>query len=412
VIYFFVLSLALNLSFPEKYADKPGAGTSRYAPNGMVTPVFHIPKGLERAVDFWIDVYSKYETDELVVHDTDNYVIYEVIDVSDINDLPYFTREIKDEIIDSRVVRVQKKYRDALKTLHNNKKNIQDMDLFLVNLNNKFMQLDGENKFLESSRPGRMRVQKGQRSEFKKGLYYSGKYIPAMEKIFKQYNLPAELTRLPFVESYFNPYATSYRQASGIWQFMRGTGMEYLSVRADYDERKDPLISTHAAAKLLKRSYLYLGKNWPLAITAYNHGMFGMKRATKRSGTNDLVKLIKGYKGENFGFATKNFYAEFLAALYLEKNHKSFFDDAIFARTGNYGVVVMVKPIKISQLEILLDVGKEDIRIYNPALSDRVFKDDILISAGARVMVPISRYKRLFSRTETAKDIKDYLRFI
>jgi membrane-bound lytic murein transglycosylase D len=412
VIYFIALSLALNLSYSDKQTARSDAVMSRYVVNGIVTPAFHIPKGLERAVDFWIDVYSKYDIDQMIVHDSDNYVIYEVIDVSDINDLPYFTQEIKDEIVDSRVIRVQKKYRDALKTLHNNKQNIQDMDQFMINLNNKFANIKDDNKFVEASKTGRMRVQKGQRSPFKKGLYYSGKYIPAMEKIFKSYKLPAELARLPFVESYFNPYAVSYKQASGIWQFMKSTGGEYLRVKGDYDERKDPIVSTHAAAKLLKQSYVYLGKNWPLAVTAYNHGRFGIKRATQRSGTNDLVRLIREYKGQNFGFATKNFYAEFLAALYLEKNHKAFFDDVSFARTSNYGVVVTVKPMKVSQLELLLDVDKDDIRMYNPAISNKVFKEDGIISEGARVMVPISRFKRLLSRTETAKDIKDYLRFI
>jgi len=193
---------------------------------------------------------------------------------------------------------------------------------------------------------------------------------------------------------------------------MSGTGKEYLKVKSGYDERKDPVISTHAAAKLLKQSYVYLYNNWPLAITAYNHGRFGMKRAVQSAKTNDLVMLIRGYKGNNFGFATKNFYAEFLAALYIEKNYKSFFDDVNFATTGNYGIIATVRAMKISELESLLDVDKEDIRLYNPAIAQRVFKEDGEIPEGSRIKIPISRFRRLLSKVETVKDIKDYLRFI
>ncbi|MCX6111933.1 MAG: transglycosylase SLT domain-containing protein, partial [Proteobacteria bacterium] len=227
----FLVAVSMILSFSSsKATTEYNVERSKYIPNNVITTNFYVPKGMEKAVDFWIDVYSKYDTDQIIVHDTDNYVIYEVIDVSDINSLPYFTQEIKDEIINSRVIRVQKKYRDALKTLHNNKQNLQDMDPFIVSVSNQLIGIKDENKFLDASRPGRMRIQRGQSSEFKKGLYYSGKYIPAMEKIFKRYKLPVELARLPFVESYFNPHATSYKNASGIWQFMSGTGKEYLKV--------------------------------------------------------------------------------------------------------------------------------------------------------------------------------------
>ena len=407
VVMSVLLSVGSTKTVPEHSIEK-----SRYIPDGVITNDFHVPKGLEKAVDFWIDVYSKYDTNQLIVHDTNNYIVYEVIDISDINDLPYFNAEIKEEIVNSRVIRVEKKYRDALKMIHNNKQNLQDMDPFVISVSNKFAGINGDKKFLEAAEPNRMRVQKGQRSEFKKGLYYSGKYIPSMEKIFQQYKLPVELARLPFVESYFNPNATSCKKASGIWQFMRGTGKEYLKVRAQYDERKDPVISTHAAAKLLRESYKFLYNNWPLAITAYNHGRFGMKMAVESAKTNDLVVLINGYKGSNFGFATKNFYAEFLAALYIEKNHKAFFDDVNIAKTGNFGVITTVKVMKISELESLLDVDKDDIRLYNPAIAQRVFKEDGEIPEGSSIRIPISRFRRLLSRAETVKDIKDYLRFI
>ncbi|MEI6092048.1 MAG: lytic transglycosylase domain-containing protein [bacterium] len=400
---FLTLLVAMNLCY---------SSTSKYINDNIITESFNIPKGLENAVDFWIDVYSKYDTNQIIVHDTENYIIYDVIDVSDVSNLPYFTQQIKDEIVNSRVLRVQKKYRDTLKALQNNKNDLQEMDQFTLGVHNKYIGINDENKFIDASRPGRMRIQRGQRSEFKKGLSYSEKYIPTMEKIFKHYRLPTELSRLPFVESYFNPHALSYKKASGIWQFMKGTGSEYLKVKGKQDQRNDPIASTHAAAKLLKQSYTYLYKNWPLAITAYNHGRFGMKRAAQNFGTTDLVKLIKTYKGETFGFASKNFYAEFLAALYLEKNHEKFFEDAPITETASYGEIVTVKPIKISQLELLLDVDKEDIRMYNPNIKMNRSKEDAELPEGATIRVPITRFKKLMSETKTVEGLEDYLRFI
>ncbi len=404
-----LLALVVSLCISSTFAY-----TSKYTANGVISDNFSIPKGLEKAVDFWIDVYSKYDTNHIIVHDTDHYIIYEVIDTSDIDSMSYFSDAIKQEIIDSRVISVQKKYRDALKQLNAMSDKPQDIDMFLSSVYLKFNNVHENDRFLNAARPGRMRVQKGQSSSFKKGLQYSSKYLPEMESHFRNDKLPVELTRIPFVESYFDTTAVSKSEASGIWQFMKGTGGEYLKVRKDYDERRDPALSTQAAAKLLKNSYKYLGGSWPLAVTAYNHGMYGMKKATNMVGSKDLVKIIKEYKGEKFGFASKNFYAEFLAALYVEKNHKDIFDiDEIkYFKPSNYGVVVTVQPMNISQLELLLDVDKEELKQYNPALSRKVFMGQAVVPEGAKLRIPLVRFRRLLSRTEVVKGITSYVKFI
>ena len=76
----------------------------------------------------------------------------------------------------------------------------------------------------------------------------------------------------------------------------------------------DVLKSTRAAAKLLKRNYRLL-KSWPLAVTGYNHGAYGVKRAVKKVGSRDLVDLIENYDKHSWGFASKNFYAELIAMI-------------------------------------------------------------------------------------------------
>src|SRR4029450_7193723 len=98
---------------------------------------------------------------------------------------------------------------------------------------------------------------------------------------------------------------------------MPATGRLYMEVSSSVDERRDPIASTRAAARYLSRSYERLG-NWPLAITSYNHGPNGMARAIGGAGSANIVNIIRYYGGPGFGFASRNFYAEFLAALDIE----------------------------------------------------------------------------------------------
>ena len=139
-----------------------------------------------------------------------------------------------------------------------------------------------KNKFKIASERNRLRMQLGQKDRFVLGIFFSGRYIREMEKIFREEKVPIELTRLPFVESSFNLYAYSKVGASGIWQFMRSTGrLFHLRIDNICDLRNDPLAATRAAARLLRMNYEML-KSWPLALTAYNHGPRGVSSIVKK----------------------------------------------------------------------------------------------------------------------------------
>ena len=399
-LFFILIQPCLYSNFSDS-----DAYVSKHVRNGYVSENFKVPPGLERSVDFWIDIYSKYDVNHIVIHDTDYYVVYDVIDVSDVSSITEFSEEIKNEIIDSRVNMVKNKYRAELKEINNQLNFNKELSGSINDLYNKFKNISDNKKFLEASRPGRMRVQKGQASSFKKGIYYSQIYIREMEKIFSEKNLPVELARLPYVESYFNTGAVSHKNATGIWQFMKGTGSEYMRVSGAYDERKDPFSSTKAAAKLLNQSYEFLWHDWPLAVTAYNHGRFGMKKAAISTGSKDLVKIVEKYKGGSFGFASKNFYAEFLAALFIDLNKSRFFEGIEDVKLFDSGVVELIKPLKISQIELLLDVDKNEIRRYNPAILESAFERDDIIPMGAKIRIQSQRVKRLLSKTENIRGL-------
>src|SRR5439155_1379467 len=92
------------------------------------------------------------------------------------------------------------------------------------------------------------------------------------------------------------------------------------------DERRDPISSTRAAARFSTRVHDMLD-TWPLTITAYNHGPDGVARAVSEVGTNDIATIVRDYHGKAFGFASRNFYVEFLAALEVERDHRTYFGD-------------------------------------------------------------------------------------
>ena len=127
---------------------------------------------------------------------------------------------------------------------------------------------------------------------------------------------------MPHVESSFDVTAFSKAGAAGIWQFTRATGKKFLTVNKFLDERRDPIRASEAAAKLIKSNYERLG-DWPMAVTAYNHGIAGVLRAKKEMGTYEAV--FENYSGRLFEFASRNFYSEFLAARHVAKNSRTVF---------------------------------------------------------------------------------------
>ena len=169
-----------------------------------------------------------------------------------------------------------------------------------------------------------MRFQLGQSDRFREGLVRSGLWQAHIEQTLADLGLPPELGVLPHVESSFNAAAYSKAGAAGMWQFMRSTGRRYMRIDSAVDDRMDPFRSTEAAAQLLSFNYRLLG-TWPLALTAYNHGAEGMRRAKEQVGTDDIVMVVRNYHSPSFGFASRNYYVSFLAALTVDKNPEKYF---------------------------------------------------------------------------------------
>lgn len=329
-----------------------------------VSDNIRVPKEIARRVNFWRRVYSLWSKNQYVIH-VPEYpeVVLEIHDSSRIAELGDKTRErVMKPGLDSR----RRQYRQilsrlaSLKTIEEKLLNPTELRVY-----KSFEHISDKNKFRIAS--ASLRVQRGQREYIAKGLEVAQKYLPHVEAEFKKQGLMPELARIAFIESSFNLQALSKVGASGVYQVMPETGRDYLVVDGHIDERNDPIKASRAAAKLLSMNYKILGE-WPLAITAYNHGVGGISRAMREKGTSDIVTLINKYDGANFGFASKNFYAGFLGLLATLKNAPKVFPEIPPSEPLRFDVV-KVGGLSLSDVKNKYKVTNLTIMSLNPDIS-------------------------------------------
>jgi membrane-bound lytic murein transglycosylase D len=237
-----------------------------------------------------------------------------------------------------------------------------------------------------------LRWQLGQSDRFRAGLVRAGAWEPHIGEVLANLGLPAEIAALPHVESSFDPYAYSKVGAAGLWQFMRSTGRRFMRIDTAVDERLDPYRATEAAAQLLSYNYRLLG-SWPLAITAYNHGAEGMRRAREQLGTDDIVRIVREYHSPSFGFASRNFYVSFLAALSVSQNPDKYFGGLQQTHESGFHELKMPSSANATTLVKTLGVDRDTLRNLNPALRPTVWNGQRGVPAGYVLRLPTAQSK-------------------
>jgi membrane-bound lytic murein transglycosylase D len=215
----------------------------------------------------------------------------------------------------------------------------------------------------------------------------SGAWEKHIARTLAAQGIPPEIAVLPHVESSFQPEAYSKAGAAGMWQFIRSTGRRFLRIDRVVDERLDPYKSSEAAAQLLSYNYSMLG-SWPLAITAYNHGAGGMRRARDLLGTDDIVRIVREYHSPSFGFASRNYYASFLAALRLDREPEKYFGSLQRQPESNSGELSLPAAARVDALERALGVQADVLRALNPALRPPVWARQQPVPRGYRLRLP------------------------
>jgi membrane-bound lytic murein transglycosylase D len=163
-----------------------------------------------------------------------------------------------------------------------------------------------------------VKAQIGAGKTFRIGLERGYQYIPMIKKRLKAAGLPEELAFIPLIESSFNLKARSKVGALGAWQIMPRTMKLY--VKAPKNRLYDINFATDVAIKILKHNYELLG-SWPLAVNAYHSGPGRLMKAQEFLGTSDICTITQNFEGRGYKTASRNYYAQFLAAKNLYYRH-------------------------------------------------------------------------------------------
>ncbi len=352
-------------------------------------PIFPCPAELQRRIDLWVEVFSKYGDKEIILHDAEH---------------------------PERIFAVHRETRGCSRkhesrALKRQKKRLRKQLLSVADKLARKTSLDASERHLAGLFPGgdakevrraaqRIRCQDGGRDRFAAALTRYGRHRAMVAEMLADGGLPQDIVYLPFVESAYNPLAYSRVGAAGLWQIMPRTARNLgLELNAELDERLDPRAATAGAVRYLQRSIQTLSTTaktkggwnkesiYPFVITSYNYGVAGMRRAVRQVGP-DFVKVLQQYRGRSFRVAVKNFYASFLAARHVARNAKHFFPDVVIPPPAAHVYVRMDRPTSVERVTKQLGVPVARLRALNPALTSRVWDGYRLIPSGYRLGLP------------------------
>lgn len=328
--------------------------------------LFPRPAELEPAINFWVRVYTEVDTQSGFLHDSQHL------------DVIYTALPLSRRGIEARRSQIQ----EDLRVLGSGQRD------GLTRTQREILALwpdDVSNQTLRTA-ASNVRWQLGQSDRFLGGLQRSGAYREHIENVISEKGLPRELGVLPHVESSFNPGAFSSASAAGMWQFGRATGQRFMRIDHIVDERMDPYTATNAAMSLLEYNYSVLG-TWPLALTAYNHGAGGIARAVRETETTDIEKIIANYRGRAFGFASRNFYPQFLAVIEVENNAEKYFGPVVYNTAPRFREIETDSFIDAEVFARSVGISLEQLRADNRALRPVVWEGNKRIPIGFKVKV-------------------------
>lgn len=211
---------------------------------------------------------------------------------------------------------------------------------------------------------------KNRKKSFSRLMALSEYYFPIFEEAFAKQNVPLEIKYLAVVESALNPKAVSKMGATGLWQFMYGTGKQYnLKIDSYIDERSDALKATAAASEYMTKMYSVFG-DWELVLASYNSGPGNVTKAIRRSGGKTKYWDIRNYLPRE----TQGYVPAFLATMYLFEYHKEHGINPERAVIKNFetDTVRIKNQMTFKQIADLLDMPQSQIELLNPCYKLKV----------------------------------------
>ena len=386
---FFVL---LTLLLLAACASSPPTTPSRQTPLASTgSGVFPAPAEIQPQIGFWRNVYSRWGRHQVALHDNRHL------------DVVYAVLTLPGPVEENQSTAQKDFVKGHVQNLQDLLRQMEAKVAFNAPLTPTEQKLadhirassGGSAAFIGASE--RVRSQRGMRERFKRGLEISGRYDAAFRGAFREAGLPEDLAYLPHVESSFQNHAASSVGAVGMWQFMPGTARHFGMLNAAVDERRDPVASAQGAARYLGRAYNQLG-SWPLALTSYNHGVGGMKQAQRAHG-NNFGAIVRFYSGKGFGFASRNFYAEFLAAREIAQNPQRFFPEGVrYERPLDLDRVRLRQTVNVPTLAEYYGLTPWELTQINRAWKPAAQNGKIALPAGTLVWLPAGTMTRLVQR--------------
>jgi membrane-bound lytic murein transglycosylase D len=337
-------------------------------------PFAHPPE-LEKDVRFWIRVYTEVTTDQGLLHDDWNLgLVYEVLRFD-----PASSPAQRERLVATAKAR----YAGLLRRFAAGETDD------LTPHERRILHAFGDHATPQDFRDAidRIRFQLGQADRFREGLIRAAVWEKQIARTLTQHGVPAEIAALPHVESSFNLAAYSKVGAAGLWQFMPSTARRYMRVDSVVDQRLDPYTATEAAANLMLYNYRLVG-TWPLAVTAYNHGPGGLRTAQDELGSSDIAVIVKRYQGRTFGFASRNFYVAFLAALEVDRNAEKYFGPIPHLPETDSTTVELPDYIPVDALAKAFKADMGALRVLNPALRPPIWNGSRFVPRGYTLRLP------------------------
>ena len=390
-------SAPLSTAVPDTQDSTPGSVsipaviTPKSSPADISREERYFPRypELKSSVNFWKRVFGEFGDAQSVIHSAAYpHKVLAVLDLS--NDAARMNRFAFAKMRDMEEKSAKEQVVALLNEVDKLRNTPEQMNSDQRKLYDLFADIRDDDRFRKAA--STVRAQRGLKERTEQALETSSRYLPVMETTFNNYQLPVSLTRLPLVESSFNVEAYSKAGAAGLWQFIPSSARIYMRLNELVDDRRDPWTSTDAAARHLKDDYQTLG-NWPLAITAYNYGRSGIMRALNTVNGTTLVDLVERFQSDRFGFASKNYYAEFLAALDVDRDYRKRVGALPEREPLLFDVVETKHYVPYETLRQLCGADDELFRKLNPAYRPEVIAGKMYVPPDHLIRVPAGRAK-------------------
>jgi membrane-bound lytic murein transglycosylase D len=381
-----------------------------------VSPEFRVTAFYRPNVYFWFLVYTEFESSQIIIHDKSNLrLIYKVLDFSALydKDLPKFTiYTLQEKLADEKISQIKEQLlhlsKNPLSRDGKSKAILGTLKLAGIKLPaGQTERADYFKKLYEG-----IRTQTGQSNFIRDGLIRSLPYQEFISRFLKAKNLPKEIFSIPFLESSFNPIAQSKVNALGIWQFMPLIASFYVPKRTIHiDYRSNVGVASVAAGFLMTENYKLL-KSWDLAVTAYNSGTKHLLQSRRKLASIgvDLEMIIKNSDSNRFGFASKNFYSEFLALTRVLAYRDDVFDDLHDHERDDVDEELHFYLTKCALLlpKVLNETQLGDVLFHNDQIKDEKKSYPRGVILTSKSQLPKSKFLELSLKQLTEKKPKDW----